>query len=549
MVVDDKGKAVRRADGKKKRKKRKKRGHTLQLAAHLPADVTTPSAPLDDKDVIIEYEPEELSEKELPSAEEFQSIFEAFKFKDPEEEAAEEEKKKKKENVTTSVDGDGIRNTTITSGGEREVKFTEEDDEDDDEDSDRLTKKQLRKKNRLTVAQLKQVVDRPDVVEMHDVNSPDPKTLVQLKGTRNSVPVPRHWCNKRKYLQGKRGIEKPAYQVPDFIKRTGIVEMRQAMDERDKAMGLKAKMRNKIRPKMGKLDLDYQKMHDAFFRWQTKPKMGVHGDIYYESKEFETAMPTRRPGELSRDLKEALGMPIESTGTPVPPPWLLNMHRFGPPPSYPNLNIPGVNAPLPKGASYGFHPGGWGQPPVDAKGVPLYGDVFGEHIQMADSADWDETIDKTLWGQIESESEDESEDESDDESDGSGDEEEDGMETPSGFISQTSGTTSMGLTTPETLDLRKRQTIEKEMENTTQQSLYKVIPQVESQSKKGDLLGSAHTYDVSSAVPGGTDSIDSTATSGIDSEALSGVDTEELEKSGGKRKRSQRTEKMKKFKF
>ena len=38
------------------------------------------------------------------------------------------------------------------------------------------------------------------------------------QSTRNTVPVPRHWCFKRKYLQGKRGIEKPPFDLPDFIK-------------------------------------------------------------------------------------------------------------------------------------------------------------------------------------------------------------------------------------------------------------------------------------------------------------------------------------------
>jgi hypothetical protein len=38
------------------------------------------------------------------------------------------------------------------------------------------------------------------------------------KQLRNTVPVPRHWCFKRKYLQGKRGIEKPPFDLPDFIK-------------------------------------------------------------------------------------------------------------------------------------------------------------------------------------------------------------------------------------------------------------------------------------------------------------------------------------------
>ena len=42
--------------------------------------------------------------------------------------------------------------------------------------------------------------------------------LAVLQSTRNTVPVPRHWCFKRKYLQGKRGIEKPPFDLPDFIK-------------------------------------------------------------------------------------------------------------------------------------------------------------------------------------------------------------------------------------------------------------------------------------------------------------------------------------------
>lgn len=46
---------------------------------------------------------------------------------------------------------------------------------------------------------------------------------ISAQATRNTVPVPRHWSNKRKYLQGKRGIEKPPFDLPDFIKRTGML--------------------------------------------------------------------------------------------------------------------------------------------------------------------------------------------------------------------------------------------------------------------------------------------------------------------------------------
>lgn len=63
---------------------------------------------------------------------------------------------------------------------------------------------------------------------------------------------------------------------------------------------------------------------------------------------------------LSEELKTALSIPPLA-----PPPWLINMQRFGPPPSYPSLRIPGLNAPIPEGAQWGYHPGGWGRPPID----------------------------------------------------------------------------------------------------------------------------------------------------------------------------------------
>ena len=41
------------------------------------------------------------------------------------------------------------------------------------------------------------------------------------------------------------------------------------------------------------------------------------------------------------------------------------------------MQIPGLSAPIPPGAQFGYQPGGWGKPPVDEEGNPLYGDVFG----------------------------------------------------------------------------------------------------------------------------------------------------------------------------
>ena len=53
-------------------------------------------------------------------------------------------------------------------------------------DDSKLSKTQYKKLHRLSVAELKQLVERPDVIEVHDVTAADPKLLVLLKVSRNS---------------------------------------------------------------------------------------------------------------------------------------------------------------------------------------------------------------------------------------------------------------------------------------------------------------------------------------------------------------------------
>jgi splicing factor 3B subunit 2 len=91
---------------------------------------------------------------------------------------------------------------------------------------------------KLSVAELKQLVSKPEVVEWVDCDARDPRLLVSLKAYRKSVlllvtqspvrpsavtdflvfdstvPVPVHWSAKREYLSGKRGIEKAPFQLP-----------------------------------------------------------------------------------------------------------------------------------------------------------------------------------------------------------------------------------------------------------------------------------------------------------------------------------------------
>merc|ERR1719452_102033 len=474
----------------------------------------------DTKDVEVEYIQEELELDPLdPMYRTFSKIFATFKIVDPKEAQAmkEEEEARKHAEQFKKV-----------------PKLLEDDDmiEEMETGEPKMSKRKLKKLNRLSVAELKQLVQRPDVVEMHDVTARDPRLLVHLKSTRNTVPVPRHWCFKRKYLQGKRGIEKPPFDLPDFIKKTGIMEMREALQDKEDKQGLKSKMREKARPKMGKIDIDYQKLHDAFFKWQTKPRMTLHGDLYYEGKEFEIRLKEKKPGDLTDDLRTALGMPVGPNAHKVPPPWLIAMQRYGPPPSYPNLKIPGLNAPIPDGCSFGYHAGGWGKPPVDEQGKPLYGDVFGTSDASTYHAMPVEEIDHTLWGEMDSESEEESSEEEEEEEEETEAETSSGLQTPvvDAGLATPSGTTSVGagLETPDNLELRKRR-IEADMEGgETPQLPYQVLPERRTDRVGASMMGSTHTYDLGKSRQGGKGGREAAVELALNPEEIDMMDTETM---------------------
>ena len=260
-----------------------------------------------------------------------------------------------------------------------------------------------------------------------------------------------------------------------YIADTGIATVKDALREKEADQTLKAQTRQRVQPKMGKVDIDYQKLHDAFFRFQSKPdSLTGYGELYYEGKEFETKFKERRPGELSDELKEALSIPPLA-----PPPYLIGMQRYGPPPSYPHLKIPGLNSPIPPGSQWGFHAGGWGRPPMDELGRPLYGDVLGDGSGLTnglpDTEAYEQNVQKELWGELEPEEEAEEEEEEEEEEEKEEEQEQDaeeqsgrrqgdmpydGMQTPSGLdtpsgMQSVSSTIPPGLETPAFIELRK----------------------------------------------------------------------------------------------
>ncbi|KAG0324666.1 hypothetical protein BG000_002114 [Podila horticola] len=451
-----------------KQRRKKKKSHS-----HASKDVQDSSTEKEDEIKSLNVEVEWVTEQPAdlaPEFAQFQEVFQRFMVIEPESETKADEKE-------------------ITKDSNKSDDDMSASDASDAEEKDAASKKKLKRLNRMSVAVLKQMAKHPEVVDWIDVTSSDPNLLVQLKGYRNTVPVPTHWNQKRKYLQGKRGIEKMPFDLPDFIKDTGIMELRNAVKEKEDASKLKTKTRERVQPKMGKIDIDYQKLHDAFFRYQTRPRLSIHGELYHEGKEFDTKAKEVKPGNLSEELIAALSIPPLA-----PPPWLINMQRYGPPPGYKNLKIPGLNAPIPEGAQWGYHPGGWGKPPVDEFNRPLYGDVFGA-AQTEVQSEYMEPVEKSLWGELDSEEEEEEEEEGE----GAEGVEEDvdalqeGLVTPSGMQSVASG-----LETPDFIELRKdSRRSQQQQDDDEPKQLYTVLQ--EKKTAITGFMGSQHVYDLSSA--------------------------------------------------
>jgi splicing factor 3B subunit 2 len=313
---------------------------------------------------------------------------------DDEEEQANSARARPEYEDTRDYDADGADH------GFHATDMLDDDDNGDDVDDGGVARssapkppsnRQRKAAVRVPVSVLKQLAERPELVEAHDATAADPKLLVTLKCQPHSVPVPTHWAQKRRYLEAKRGWEKAAFVLPQFIADTGISEMRGGTDTDVKS--LRKEMRERARPKANKLAIDFQVLHDAFFVHQTKPRLTGHGDVYWEGKEQEQSFKDKRPGFMSYALRRALGMARGVEGAEdleqaaaAPPPWLAAMQAYGPPPAYPRLAVPGVNAPLPPGARWGFGEGEWGRPPVaaptaSAPARALWGgDVYGPPV-------------------------------------------------------------------------------------------------------------------------------------------------------------------------
>ena len=220
--------------------------------------------------------------------------------------------------------------------------------------NNKLSKKKLLKLNRISLAELKKKATYPEVVEPWDVTAIDPELLIYFKCMPNTVPVPTHWGQSGKYLQSQRGKIRGQFSLPDFIEATGITRVRKI--DQSSFPTIQQRARQRMQPKLGRLDIDYQILYDAFFKYQTKRELTKIGDVYYEGKEFDDKMKKYKPGKISAKLRSALGI----TNNAIPP-FVQNMQRFGAPPAYPFLKIPGVNV-ADNDSTVIVTPNLWGEP-------------------------------------------------------------------------------------------------------------------------------------------------------------------------------------------
>ncbi|KAG7885930.1 hypothetical protein KL938_000962 [Ogataea parapolymorpha] len=284
-------------------------GTVQRQLPEMKTDVDEVEAPDSPVDVVVEDAP-------VDGFADYQAIFDKFN--------------KPKESPTA----DGHDNEQKTEETKSEYEGFEKDDL-----PEQLSKRQFKRKYQIPLAYLKAESDKPELLEMADVNSPDPRLLVYLKTLHNAIPVPQHWGAAKGFLMGRRNYDRPPYQLPKFIADTGIIQMRSSMN--DKETTLKQRMRERVQPRMGQLDIDFNKLYDAFFKNQTKPDLLRYGEVYFEGLEsIELLGPFKvskyRPGVMSAWLREALGMIGPKSRLP---PWYEKFQKLGPPPAYPYMRI------------------------------------------------------------------------------------------------------------------------------------------------------------------------------------------------------------------
>jgi len=187
------------------------------------------------------------------------------------------------------------------------------------------TTTKIKKKNRISIFDLKLYAPKPDTVENCDISSANPKLLSVIKSLKNTIKVPANWKLRSSY--NKSGGSQ-FYNLNDKMKSTGINKVRTY----DSVNKRKSK-HDKTNPKIKKTGLKYEDLYntilnskDSFFDQYLK--LGE-----YFNRSTNKKIEKYKPGVLSQRLRVALGMNDQDL-----PPFVLNMQRYGFPLAYPLFN-------------------------------------------------------------------------------------------------------------------------------------------------------------------------------------------------------------------
>ncbi|KAG5498568.1 hypothetical protein JKF63_02854 [Porcisia hertigi] len=186
-------------------------------------------------------------------------------------------------------------------------------------------------------------LEAAELVGQHDGNAVDPLFTVRMKMEPHTVPVPHHWHLQRTFLSRQADREEAVGIVPAEVAALGIEKIRATKD----------KMANPNQVAFVSCFMTGTPLQRKTYAVE----LSRCGDVFYEGKWRPKAHQT--PGVLSKRLRQALGI-----GPTAPPPWLYSMQTMRRlPPAYPDLRIPGLNAPIPAGGQWGLGEGQWGEPP------------------------------------------------------------------------------------------------------------------------------------------------------------------------------------------
>lgn len=197
-----------------------------------------------------------------------------------------------------------------------------------------------------------------EIVGEHDGNTMDPLFTVRMKMEPHTVAVPNHWKVQRTFLSRQADREEAVGIVPAEVAALGIEKIRATKDKKANP--------NQI------AFISCFMTGTPLQRKSYQVDLTEAGDVFYEGKWRAKTHPT--PGVLSARLRQALGI-----GTTAPPPWLYSMQAMRRlPPAYPDIRIPGLNAPIPAGGQWGQGEGQWGEPPRGENNAFLFPGVRDE---------------------------------------------------------------------------------------------------------------------------------------------------------------------------